>query len=485
MTTIAEALAFGWSRQQAGDLVGAESVYRQVLAAVPQNADAWCYLGIVLYDRRQFAASVDAYREAVRIRPQFPIAWSNMGNSLSALEQFAEAEASIRTALEQQPDYATAWINLGALQVKLGQVSEAADSFSQALDLAPDSEPAHRNLGAALVRQGKFAEGQKHSEAALQLNPHSAEAHRNRAIVWLLNGDWERGWQEFEWRWHCPEQSLPVSPRPLYAGEPLAGKTLLLHAEQGLGDTIHFIRYARVAQEQGARVIVETQQPLVPLLQSYPHVDLLIPRETPWPDFDYLLPMMSAPRFFGTRPENVPAQVPYLTARTELVERWRDKLPAGRPRIGIVWQGSRSHPADRLRSLPLEALAPLAQSGASLISLQKGEGRDQLANCSFAGQLVDFGEELDAAGPFLDTAALMTLVDLVVAVDTSLAHLAGALGVPVWVALHDVPDWRWLLHRSDTPWYPTMRLFRATEAGQWQPVIAQMAAELPGLQLKD
>ncbi|MBM3999537.1 MAG: tetratricopeptide repeat protein [Planctomycetes bacterium] len=478
MTTIREALDFGWKRQQAGDLAGAESIYRQVLASAPEHADAWCYLGIVLYDRRRWEESVDAYREAVRLRPLFPIAWSNMGNSLAALDRTDEAESAILKAIAQQADYPTAWVNLGALQVKLGRLQASIESFERALALSPDSESAHRNLGAALVRQGRLDAGQRHSEAALRINPRSAEAHRNRAIIRLLNGDWDRGWPEFEWRWHCAEQSLPVTGRPLYDGRTLQGETVLLCAEQGLGDAIHFVRYAAHVRERGGRAIVEVPDSLVPVLRSFRHADAVVARGTPLPDFDYLLPMMSAPRVFGTRPDNVPNDVPYLFAEEERIARWRDRVPPAPLRVGIAWQGSRSHTGDRQRSVPLSLFRSIAATGAVLVCLQKGEGRDQIDASPIGHRFVDFGDALDADAPFLDTAALIGLLDLVITVDTSLAHLAGALGARVWTVLQPVPDWRWLLQREDTPWYPTMRLVRAAAEEDWRPVFDRMASDL-------
>lgn len=471
MATLQQMLDYGWRLHQAKRLDEAEKVYRQVLTLAPNMPEAWCYLGIVLYDRGCFTESVEAYRRAVALRPVFPIAWSNMGNSLSALSRFDEAESALRHALQQDPNYATAWLNLGALLLKLGRLDESIQALEQATRLAPASEAAHRNLGAALVRCGRIEEGMHYNEQALRLAPHSAEARRNRAIVRLLTGDWQRGWQEYEWRWYCPEQSLPQRLEPLYNGEPLQGKRLLLVAEQGLGDTIQFIRYAEVARQQGAEVAAEVQPELVPLLESCPAVQWLFARGGPTLACDFFLPMLSAPRVFGTRLDNVPAPIPYLQPRKELVEKWRARLPAGGVRIGIVWQGNRAHPADRDRSMPLEMLAKLAAPGFTLISLQKGAGTEQLAHLRPPETVVDLGDELDASAPFLDTAAILTLLDVTVTVDTAVAHLAGALGVPVWVALPFTPDWRWLLGRSDTPWYPTMRLFRQSAPGDWTSVI--------------
>ncbi len=474
MTNLRNLLDHAWKLHQARRFDEAEAIYRHVLAAAPKLAEAWCYLGIVLYDRGRFEESVEAYRQAIQLRNAFPIAWSNMGNSLSALERWEEAEQAIRTAIRQQPDYATAWLNLGALFLKQGRLQESIGALERAVQLAPQNEAVHRNLGAALVRSGRIDEGWEHNERALRLAPRSAEARRNRAIVRLLMGDWRSGWKEYEWRWYCPEQSWPQRPEPLYEGQPLEGKRLLLVAEQGLGDTIHFVRYAELARQRGARVLAEVQPELIPLLESFRAVECWLPRGGPTVMCDYFLPMMSAPRVFGTVPECVPAPIPYLAAQPELVEKWQEQLPPAPLRIGLVWQGSRSHPADQQRSMPLALLARLARPGRVLVSLQKGFGAEQIRALQEPRSVLDLGNELDAVAPFLDTAALICVLDLVICVDTAVAHLAGALGRPVWVALPFIPDWRWLLHRSDTPWYPTMRLFRQPRYGDWESVIQEM-----------
>jgi tetratricopeptide (TPR) repeat protein len=350
MTSIPQVLQLGWQRQRQGDYVGAANAYQQVLTVDPANADAWCYLGILHYELGQFQQSVQAYQQALHFRPQFPVALSNLGNTLAALRRFAEAEASLHRALELKPDYANAWSNLGAALVKQGKWQEAEQCFRQALAIAPQNEPANRNLGAVLVRQAKFEEALAYSEKALQTNPNSAEAHRNRAIVHLLLGNWEQGLDEYEWRWHCAEQSLPKFSQPAWSGEPLADKTLFLLAEQGLGDTLQFCRYARLARHRGARVVLQVQQELLPLFQHFTGADQVIGRRDPLPDFDYYLPLLSSPRAFGSQPHAVPQDVPYLAADPRRVEKWRQELPATAGlRVAIAWQGSRTNFATAAR----------------------------------------------------------------------------------------------------------------------------------------
>jgi tetratricopeptide (TPR) repeat protein len=483
MNDLNESLQFGWTFHQRRDYLGAEAMYRRVLDQDPRHADAWCYLGILCYDRSRYAESVDCYERAVAARPEFPVALSNMANSLGALQRYEEAEASVRRALELNPRYTTAWNNLGALLVKQGKFAEAETTFQRALELTPDSESAHRNLGAVLIRQGKFQEGSRHSEAALRLDPRNAEAHRNRAIVRLLTGDFSQGWDEYEWRFHCRDHAPSRHPQPVWQGQRLAGRTLLLYAEQGLGDTIHFLRYAELARQRGGRVIVECQPPLVPVLSTYRHLDQLVPRGEPLPALDLQLALMSAPRVFQTRLDSIPAEIPYLFAQPARVAYWKERLDQlCRPRtlrVGLVWQGSTDHHADRQRSIQLEQFLPLGQDKVQFISLQKGEGTEQLRPCADRLPVLSFPDELDEEqGPFVDTAAILSNVDVLMSIDTSVAHLAGALGVPTWLLLPISPDWRWLLDRSDSPWYPSFRLFRQTREGDWDDVIERVREAL-------
>ncbi|MCI0457834.1 MAG: hypothetical protein L0Z62_12780, partial [Gemmataceae bacterium] len=269
--------------------------------------------------------------------------------------------------------------------------------------------------------------------------------------------------------------------QPLWDGAPLAGRRILLHAEQGLGDTLHFIRYAACLQQQGATVLVECQAALVRLLASCPGIDQLVAQHSALPAFEVHAPLMSLPRILGTLPSTVPAKVPYLFADAHLCERWRQELGRERAfRIGINWHGSPQFRGGRDRAIPLKHWAPLARlEGVRLFSLQKGAGREELAALAEQPTIVDLGSRLDeTAGAFMDTAAVLTNLDLVITSDTAVAHLAGALGVPVWLVLSAAPNWRWMLHRDDSPWYPTMRLYRQAQLGNWDEVFDRMIEAL-------
>jgi hypothetical protein len=331
--------------------------------------------------------------------------------------------------------------------------------------------------------------------------------------LWLLRGDFAQGWSEYEWRWLQPNTPPRSLPQPLWDGSPLDGKIILLHAEQGLGDTLHFIRYAPLVQQRGGKVIVECQSALRPLLTGFPGVSSLVDRGATLPAFEVQAPLLSLPRILNTRLNAIPNEVPYLHADSKLVSRWRRELrkdEGGRMtddvggyasssfrlhpssfRIGIAWQGSPTYRYDRQRSIPLSQFAPLSQiAGVRLISLQKGPGAEQLqmmkeeegqGNEKSTMDTVSSFVLDETVGAFVDTGAIMEQLDLVICSDSAVAHLAGALGVPVWLALPLVPDWRWLLDREDSPWYPSMRLFRQTRCDQWDDVFERVTAELKTL----
>lgn len=482
MPTVEEALQLGWKQHQTGDFRNAEHIYRQVLAVTAANANAWCFLGMACHDQARYDEAVEAYHKAIDIQPNFPVALSNLGNTLKQQGKLVEAESTCREALRLKPDYSTAFNNLGVALVAQGRLEEAADTFEQALALMPNDAVTHSNLSAALVRQGKYAEAEANSKQALSLNPNYAEAHKNQGIVWLLLGDFERGWPEYEWRWQCPGSKMPNYSPPLWQGEPLDGKTILLHHEQGLGDTIQFVRYAPILKRRGAgRVVVKTQKPLMQLLSSCDGIDELVCDDAQLPPFDVHIPMLSMPGALETTIETIPGVAAYIRPDQELVESWKQRLAKYDGfKIGVAWQGSPDFHADAQRSVPLKHFKKLATvPGIQLFSLQKGYGTEQLEALKYDFEVVDFGDELDVeAGPFMDTAAIIQNMDLMITSDTSVPHLAGALGVPTWVALSISPDWRWLLEREDSPWYPTMRLFRQHTLDDWDGVFARIAAAL-------
>jgi tetratricopeptide (TPR) repeat protein len=467
---------------QQGQFAEAEAAYRRCLQFQPDHVAALVNLGFVLGELERHDEAKTCYEQALRHRPDLAEAHHNLGNLLRERGQLEQALAHYDEALRLKPEYAKAYINRGVALVGGGRIDEAIANLERGVQLKPDFADAHTSLGAALSVQQRFDEALAHYDRALELNPQHAEAAWNRSLIWLLRGDYERGWPAYEWRWRCKRTTpLPAYPQPRWDSSPLEGRTILLYGEQGLGDTLHFIRYAPLVKARGGRVIVQCQNALLRLLSRTPGIDGLVGWGATPPPFDVWVPLMSLPALFHTTLETIPADVPYVFPDPELVLHWRRELaPVRGFRVGIAWQGSPRHAWDRHRSVALEQFEPLAHvEGVRLISLQKGPGSDQLRTLGGRFPVLDLGEQLDeASGPFLDTAAVLANLDLVVCIDSVLGHLAGAMGVPAWLALTYTPDWRWLLGQADNRWYPTLRLFRQERHGDWAGVFRHIAAEL-------
>ena len=457
--------------------------YSQAVALRPDYAEAHNNLGNAL-----LAAGPAPTRpwhsssKRLALKPNYADAHYNLGNTLKNQGQLDRAAACYLQAIALRPDHAEAHYNLGNTLQAAGQARPGPGAVRASLALRPDYAKAVKNLALTLRDQLRLAEARQAFERLHALEPDEPDAELGLATCYLVEGDYERGWPAYEARLRMPELSMqPDLPR--WQGEPLAGRSLLLLAEQGLGDTLHFVRYARLFKEQGARVVLAVQPALGRLLASSADMDelFLLGSAAALPRCDFYLPLLSAPGALGTTASTIPGEVPYLAADPELTEHWRQELAEIEGfKIGIAWQGSRDYRSDRWRSIPLAQFAPLARlPGVRLISLQKGFGSEQIAAVDFP--VLDLSDRLDeAAGPFMDTAAVIRNLDLVVTSDTAIAHLAGALGAPVWVALRFSPDWRWLRDRDDSPWYPTMRLFRQTTFGHWPDVFERMADCRPG-----
>ncbi len=505
----AELLAhLGVALAEAGQLEPAVAQLRRALQLRPDLAPAHNNLGIALAQMGRAEEGARSLAEAVRLKPDYPEAHFNLGNVRRDLGRKEEAIEHYRRAIALRPGYGAAYSNLGLALTELGKHAEAAVYLRHALHLDAKNKDAHNNLGLALAGQGYFGQAEECYHEALRLDPAFTEAHvnlgsaykeqqrldealacyelallyqpqsasaqYNRSLTLLQAGDYERGWPAYEWRWRRP--SMPPRPfgQPRWDGSALDGKTILLWCEQGLGDAIQFVRYASLVKEKGGTVILECPRVLGELFTTCPGVDRVLAEGEALPEFHVQVPLLSLPAVFGTKPDSVPATMPYLKADPELVDPWRRRLGDGF-RVGLVWQGNPRHPWDRWRSVPLGQLAPLAEvQGVRLLSLQHGAGAEQARSARL-------GFEVDgvAAGlPFPDLAAVMKGLDLVVSVDSAAAHLAGALGVPVWLLVAAVSDWRWMVGREDTPWYPTMRLFRQGRLGDWSEVVRRVAGML-------
>ena len=514
LAALRQTLESGLSHHRAGRLEEAERHYRKALEADPDQPDALHLLGLIAHQFGKNELAAQLIARALAIKPANPEALVNLGNAQQALERRDEALASYDGALALRPDYAMAWSNRATVLQALKRYDEALASYDKALAIKPGYAEALRNRGVALHQLRRYDEAlasydealaskpdyvealsnrgltlqalKRHDEAlasygkALAIDPMLAEAHANEGLLRLLLGDFELGWKQYQWRWKGAFFSSASSrsfPQPLWLGkQDIEGKTLLVHAEQGLGDTLQFVRYAPELAGRGATVVLEVQPALKALLANSFGACRVLSEGEPLPDFDLHCPFLSLPLAFDTRLDGIPAQVPYLAAPAAAIEKWGHRL--GRtdaPKIGIVWSGRSTHANDANRSIALSRLIPLASSGARLVSLQNEVRAEDASALAASPETLHFGAELE---DFSDTAALVSLLDLVVSVDTSVAHLAGALGKPVWILLPFAPDWRWLLDREDSPWYPTARLFRQPRIGDWDSVLDRVGREL-------
>jgi tetratricopeptide (TPR) repeat protein len=409
-------------------------------------------------------------------------ALSNRGKSLVKLRRLEDALASYDQALALAPDHVDTLVRRGTALVRLGRCDEALAAFAAALRINPDCLDAYVNRGNAYAVLNQFDAALAEFAFVTARQPDHADANFNEALVRLCLGDFDRGWRKYEYRWHCSQFAAlrPNIARPMWLGgtDP-RGKTILLHAEQGMGDVIHFVRYAPLLAARGATVIVGVHRPLAAVITDVPGVARVIADGEALPNFDLYCPMMSLPLAFATDLATIPANVPYIRAQQARIDRWRERLPqTGLLRVGICWAGTRGHPNDRNRSIPLDRLAKvLSIPGVDFVSLQKEVGEQDAAILSEYG-ITQLGQEF---ADFADTAAVLTMLDLVISVDTSVAHLAGAMAKATALLVPFSPDFRWMLDRTDSPWYPTMRLFRQSAIGDWNGPLDRLRQELAGV----
>lgn len=455
--------------------------YQQALQLAPDDAEAWSNRAGALCDLQRPEQALLSCAQALQLRPGSVEAWVNRANALRDLRRPEQALLSCEQALRLAPDLPAALLNRGNALLDLNRAQAALDSYDAALRLAPPDAASLTNRSLALQQLGRYQEALAGFEQAVQQQPDYAQAHWYASLCQLLLGDFAAGWARYEWRWQVP--GLRARRRdfgvPQWLGDtPLQGKTILLHAEQGLGDTLQFCRYTQAVAARGARVILEVQAALQPLLAQLGAWAQVVSAGQPLPPFDCHCPLMSLPLAFHTELATLPAAIPYLQADPARVAHWRQRLAHSRqPLIGLIWSGNPQHINDRNRSLALAQLAPWWHSKARFISLQNEVRETDRAALEHAG-IADFSQDLH---DFADTAALLACVDQVITVDTSGAHLAGALGKPTTLLLPQQPDFRWLLARTDTPWYPSMRLLRQTVPGDWSGAIAEVAARLAAL----
>jgi tetratricopeptide (TPR) repeat protein len=467
----------GRVRHARGDRDAAIDFMRKAIAFDPKLAPPHNDLGIMLQAQGRLEEAEACYRGAVELNHRFAEAISNLGAVLAARGRLEEAIAWYGHAVAADAQLAPAHNNLGAALVRLNRFDEAEAAHRRAIALKPDFPDAHYNLGVALQDQGKFEEALASYDKAAELKPDLVDARWNRAYVMLTLGRYAEGWREHEWRWRRKEQPPRSYPQPLWRGEPLADRTILLHAEQGMGDILQFMRYVPLVAERGGRVVLQVPEPLLRIAQaSFGHCATVHSDADVLPAFDLHDPLLSLPLAFGTTLETIPADVPYIKLDEAAAGRWRERIAGATGfKVGLVWAGSPQHQNDRNRSISLERLAPLfGAAGVSWFSLQVAERSADLARLA-AGAITDLSGQLT---DFAETAAAIANLDLVIAVDTATAHVAGALGRPVWILVPFVPDWRWMVGRNDSPYYPSARLFRQPARGDWDSVVLSVRRAL-------
>jgi Flp pilus assembly protein TadD len=467
----------GLALLDAGRPAEAEQEFRESIRLTPARSEVLNNLGVSLTRQDRLVEAADRFRAALRLRPEYPEAIQNLANALRRLGETDLAIPLYRRALELKSDLPGCRNNLALALKTCGEYAAAIEELSKAAAADPRDADVRNNLGVTLADADRVPEAVRCLEEVVSLRPEDHESRRNLALVRLLAGDYQRGWVDYEARLRCAGvNSQSRSPR--WEGDDLRGRSILLYTEQGFGDTLQFVRYAPLVKARGGRVVVECSPDLVPVLRSCPGIDEFVGPNTNGTRTDLSVPLLSLPFLFRTTLATIPAAVPYLTPEADRVARWRWHLRnVGGIRVGIAWRGSPTNGGDPIRSAPLSAFRPLAEvPGVQLISLQQTDGVEELSGAAFHVAPLDLGRQIDRPGErFTDSAAVMACLDLVVTVDTALAHLAGAIGIPVWIALPFACDWRWLRGRSDNPWYPSARLFRQPRPGAWDEVFSAIA----------
>jgi len=507
---IPELLQQGIALWQKWQLKEAQTIFDRVLALQPKNFEALQLSAIIAGQSNNFQLALKMLDEILSIKPDFADAHSNRGLAFKGLNRFNEAIASFDRAIELNPKHFQAHLNRGLILKELNKIVDAIESYEHAIAIKPDYAEAlnsrgialkelnqfedaiasyksaiainpeyaeaHSNLGAALSDLKQFNKAIESYNKAIEINPNSVQAQFNKSLAMLLKGEFKQGWEIYEWRNKIKKKELRNFTQSRWlVDEDITNKTILLHAEQGLGDTIQFCRYAKLVKARGARVLLEAPKALMGLLKTLGGVDDLVEKGTQLPSFDYHCPLLSLPLAFKTELDTIPSAKSYLYVDKNKRKEWNKNLgEVPKLRVGLVWSGSLGHINDHNRSLTLQELLPYLPKDYEYVSLQK-EVREGDKDVLATSGIKHFGEQLN---DFTDTAALCELMDIVISVDTSVAHLAGALGKKTWIMLPYSPDWRWLLDRDDSPWYPSVKLYRQDKIGDWISVLEKMKSDL-------
>ncbi len=510
---------WGTVLRETGEWSEAISCFQMAINLIPDYANAYHNLGNVLNDQGKIEGSIRCYQKAVQINPlnathfkclgnalrkagkleeslailseafdrfpEDPEIYYSLGATLKAKGRFDEAEACYQKAIRMNPQLPEAYYNLGNVLKEKGQIEETKSQFQKALKLNPNFAEAYNNLGMIYKEAGELSQALCMFQKAWEARPGFAEAKWNMGLTSLLTGNFLDGWEGYEWRWKKPDYKKYYRSfsKPIWNGEDIAGRTILIHAEQGYGDTIQFVRYVPLVAVRTTRIYMECPRNLKRLLSHMEGVRQVIARGDPLPKFDVHCPLMTLPKVFGTTLESIPSENPYLKVEPDLKRIWKERINSKNSnfKVGLIWSGNPEHLNDRNRSIGLNILFPLFQiQNIKMFSLQKGLDSAEAKRNTRNLDLIDFTEHIR---DFSDTAALIENLDLVISVDTAVAHLAGALGKKVWTLLPFSPDWRWLLGREDNPWYPTMRLYRQQKPGNWVEVIERVVTDLQALNI--
>ncbi len=516
MPTVGEAFQQARDLAAAGQLAEAEAIHRKLTSLLPEAAEVWGELGVFYLNANRPDVAVDplvkatgrdprngayhsalgaAYRllkrggeaaasfgRALAIGPPTPELYNNLALAQKDAGQYDDALGNFDAALAMRSDYQTGHFNRGNLLLAVGRLPDALASLERAVALDPNDAGAQCSLGLAHFESAQHDEATAAFDRALAIRADYPEARRNQALVWFLRGEYAKAWPAFESRLACDDFGRRDFDQPRWDGSPLDGRTLYVYWEQGLGDALQFVRYLPLAAKTAGRVWYEPHEPLRPLLVQSGFGEYLVAPEVR-PAADVCASLLSLAGFLPDASGTPFWPGPYLSADARLVAQWKARLQdVPGFRVGIAWSGNPDHPHDRFRSTKLAHFAPLgAVPGVRLISLQRGVGSEQVAEVAGQMNVVELDGLDETSGAFVDSAAVIESLDLVISIDTSIAHLAGALGKPVWMALQHVPDWRWLSRGAATPWYPSMRLFRQQTPGDWQAVFAEMAGQLQSL----
>jgi tetratricopeptide (TPR) repeat protein len=467
----------GLELQEKGFFNEAIACYQDAITISPNNPGAYYNLGTLLQEKGELNEAINYYRKVLQINPNHADTYNCLGSVFQKKQEYDEAINCYKKAIELKPYFIKAFINIANAFLEKEEFDEAITYFKRAVAIDPNFAGTYYNLGLLFHRTKQFDEALVCYKKTIQLDPNFADAYYSLSLLYLLLGNFQEGWKFFEWRWKLKDSYQRNFTRPLWDGSDIVGQHILLHAEQGFGDTIQFIRYAPIVAQYGANVIVECQQELVSLFENIEGVQKVIGHSNKIPDFDVHYPLLSLPLVLNTTLENIPAKVPYLSVGSSLKDNWRNIIQnnSSNKRVGIVWSSGLGGLLKK-KSIPLNTLLPIIQTdNITFYSLQKGDAAKQIKSLPEGIRLIDFTEKIHK---FADTAALIENLDLVISVDTAVAHLSGALGKPVWTMLPFEPIWQWGLDREDSPWYPTMKLFRQQSRGDWTSVIFSVKDEL-------